>query len=40
MDKEKKILEFLEKGILVSPDVEDQLDSLEAEEQKDGPPLS
>ncbi len=35
--KEKKILEFLEKGILVSPDLEEELDQLEPD--ADGPML-
>ncbi len=35
MDKEKKILEFLEKGILLSPDLEDELDSLETPDAED-----
>jgi DNA polymerase II small subunit len=30
-NKEKKILEFLEKGILLSPDVEQELDALDAD---------
>lgn len=38
-DKEKKILEFLEKGILLSPDVEDQLDTLDSPEERGVGPL-
>jgi len=35
MDKEKKILEFLEKDILLSPDLEDELDSLDTTDAED-----
>ncbi len=38
MDREKKILEFLEKGVLLSPDIED-LDAVDADAAKDGPLL-